>query len=479
MAWPLFAFGLLASGCALMPAGLGAVLPPETLATSAEAAYLLVVSLGTATPFQPDAITSTPLPSATLTPSPAPTATTVSTSAAETEPPFNPETNSSSPTPFPDYSQIGQINFLLLGSDTRGGVSFRTDTMVIVSVNPAENIVSLISIPRDLWVFLPGAGYNRINTAYLTGEQIGYPGGGASHLKETILLNLGVPIDHLVLVDFEGFVELVDAVGGIDIPLACPFTEWRLKRPELPIDDPDNWKLVTLYPGLVHMDGEMSLWYARARLRSNDFDRGRRQQEVLRALFSAAVDEGLLLQTAELYKRYKNTVESDVNLKTILSLVPLAINLDEAQIRSYYINDDLVSGWITPGGASVLLPRGPEIAAMMAQALSPEPLPDEEAIVEVLNWTDNPAWDQLAAARLHYAGFPTVIGESTKTNATRTLLFSLSEKPDDELSAELLQALGLTQSDLRNDPQLSSPAPYRLVLGSDYDPCFQPADLVN
>ena len=97
------------------------------------------------------------------------------------------------------------VNFLLIGSDQRHGASFRTDTMVIAILRPNEGQVSLISIPRDLWVSIPGSGNQRINTAYENGELNGYPGGGAGLFKDTILYNLGIRIDHTALVDFDGF----------------------------------------------------------------------------------------------------------------------------------------------------------------------------------------------------------------------------------------------------------------------------------
>ena len=125
------------------------------------------------------------------------------------------------------------VNFLLIGSDRRPGGSFRTDTLVIAMLRPKEGQVSLISIPRDLWVYIPDYGNQRINTAYQQGELSGYPGGGPGLLEATVLYNLGIQIDHTAMVEFNGFQHIIDTLGGIDVPVACPYTDWRLDRPQL------------------------------------------------------------------------------------------------------------------------------------------------------------------------------------------------------------------------------------------------------
>ena len=112
------------------------------------------------------------------------------------------------------------VNFLLIGSDKRSGTSFRTDTMVVAILRPNDGQVSLISIPRDLWVSIPGWDNNRINTAYQHGISADYPGGGPGLLKDTIQYNLGIRIDHTAMVDFDGFRQIVDTLGGVDIPVS-------------------------------------------------------------------------------------------------------------------------------------------------------------------------------------------------------------------------------------------------------------------
>ena len=165
--------------------------------------------------------------------------------------------------------------------------------------------------PRDLWVSIPGWENQRINTAYQHGISVDYPGGGAGLLKETILYNLGIRIDHTAMVEFDGFRQIVDTLGGVDVPVSCAYTDWRY-RSQLRPGNENNWHLYTTGPGLIHMDGDLALWYARSRQKSSDFDRGRRQQEVLRALFIQALQTGTLTRIPELYNDLNSTVETDL-----------------------------------------------------------------------------------------------------------------------------------------------------------------------
>lgn len=422
---------------------------------------------------------TSPSPSITLAPPP-PTPT-----ARTWPPPYfgspGPTPVTQVPTPYTLISNPESINFLLIGSDTRTGSSFRTDTLIVVSFQPATNLVTLISIPRDLYVYIPGWTMQRINAAYLHGELGYYPGGGPELLKDTILYNFGIQIDHFAMVNFEGFKQIIDTLGGIDLPISCAFTEWHIINPNGDPQDEDNWELITIGPGVVHMDGDLALWYARSRIRSSDFDRGRRQQEVLRAIYSQALQIGMIARMPELYSQLNSTITTDIGLDDVINFAPYAGNLSAAKIRSYFINLDRVSGWRTPlQNASVLLPNGRAIYDMLQEALGPPNLAEEihiESIVEIWNGTNNLDWDQLAAERLHFGGFDTQIALADQRNYSQTKLFDFTPEQDPEQSAAILNTLGLQSSNLVGDPNPSSTVDYRLVIGADYRPCFDPADI--
>ena len=367
--------------------------------------------------------------------------------------------------------------FLLLGSDKRPGQTyFRTDTLVIVAVRPTIGQVTLISIPRDLWVYIPTVGMNRINAAYEYGEMYHYPGGGEALVEDTVLYNLGVRIDHFAIIDFDGFRNIVDTLGGLDVPVFCPYTDWRLIDPGYDPSDEDNWELYTVGPGVVYMDGDLALWYVRSRKKSNDFDRGRRSQEVLRALYASALQIDILGKIPQLYEDFSSSIITDLSLTDLLQLAPLAFHLNTTDIRSYYLGRDVVTSWTTPGGASVLIPNEPAIQALLEQALSPHPEERSEYVVEVRNGTDNSGWDSLAAERLTYAGYATRLAPADRQDYADSLLYDLSASPDLDRGTSLLSLLGLPPSAFVTAPA-ETDIDYALVVGEDYQPCFNPSAL--
>jgi LCP family protein required for cell wall assembly len=371
------------------------------------------------------------------------------------------------------------LNFLLIGSDRRS-TSFRTDTLIIASVRRQDRVVSLISIPRDLYVYIPGWTMQRINTAYQQGELTGYSGGGPGLLKDTIRYNLGVRIDHVALVEFDGFRQIIDTLGGIDVPLACPFTDWHIKNSRRSAEDPDNWRLLTIGPGLVQMDGDLALWYARSRLRSSDFDRGRRQQEILRASYTRALRVNIIPRIPELFAELRSAVDTDLSVGDLVELASLAPALGEQRVRSFYINRSTVISWRTPQNAAVLLPNQEALMTLIQEAMSP-PDPEEqeslEAVVEVWNGTENADWDVLAAERLHYAGFETRLAPADRRDYSSSILFDYAAGEDLEQRDLLLRSLGLSASSLVAGNAPEGDLSFRLVIGEDYNPCFDPASL--
>ena len=459
---------------------------PFTLVTSAPDAS------PTPTPFQPALPTpypsisvetfSTPLPPLVLpteTQIPPASPTTPATSAPAPTVDMNVLFPTAAPPPVTVNEGPDVITFLLIGSDLRSGSSYRTDTMVVVILRPKDGQVSLISIPRDLWVFIPGWEMQRINTAYMHGELTDYAGGGPQLLKDTIQYNLGLTIDHTAMVDFDGFRKIVDTLGGIDVPVACAYTDWRLIDPTYDPQNENNWYLYTTPTGILHMDGDLALWYARSRSKSNDFDRGRRQQEVLRSLYARGLSGDTLTKIPQLYTDLNSLVTTDLGLTDILKLATLAPSFSNANIRSYYIRPPIVSSWITPGGAYVLLPDQAAISALIQQALtaSPQATVNESVMIQVENGTPNDGWDALAAERLNYAGYATLIVPSANRNYDASVLVDLTVAQDPARSAAILLAMGLSPSQVVSMPDPNSPVPYRLILGYDYQPCFRPESL--
>lgn len=383
------------------------------------------------------------------------------------------------PTVLPPLADSETINFLLIGSDKRPGFSYRTDTLVIAILWPKGGQVSLISIPRDLWIYIPTVGMQRVNTAYQSGELYGYAGGGPGLLKDTLAYNLGIRIDHTAIVEFDGFRRIVDTLGGIEVPVSCPYTDWRLIDPSYNPENENNWWLYTVGPGQIHMDGDLALWYARSRSKSNDFDRGRRQQETLRAIFLKALQTDTFSKIPQLYNDFSSTVLSDLGLSDLLRMAPYATNFTNADIRGYYIRPPYVSSWTTPGGAAVLLPNEEVLKQMLVEAttLSPRAVQREAVKIDVQNGSTADTWDALAASRLNYAGYQTTLSTADRRDYSSSVLVDFTPAQETNQRQAIISTLGLYNANIISLPDGNSPVQYRVILGYDYEPCFQPQDL--
>jgi LCP family protein required for cell wall assembly len=245
-----------------------------------------------------------------------------------------------------------QINILLLGADQKvikGG--FRTDSIILISINTDAKKVSMVSFPRDLYIYIPGWTYQRINTAMYHG--------GFKLLAKTLEYNFGIKPKYYVLVNFSAFRKIINSLGGIDVEVARSYTDLAW-----------NGRYKTIPAGTVHMDGSTALWYARARKASNDFDRARRQQEVLYAVAKRVLSMNALENAKELYDIYIANVSTNLTWSEITPMIPLMVHFqDPSLIKRYVIGPGHVYDWITSGGAMVLLPRHDKIIALLRKAL--------------------------------------------------------------------------------------------------------------
>jgi LCP family protein required for cell wall assembly len=323
---------------------MSSITAPAAVSMNPNFLYNPANATATATPFQPLAPTATYFPTATpVPPTPVPTQALGSFHSS------NSLTGGLIPQP------KGQINILLLGSDQRlGSYGFRTDTILLVTINPAKNSINITSFPRDLYVNIPGGATNRINTAFARG--------GFETMADTFEVNLGVRPDFYVLINFWSFVDIVDSLGGIDVVASQPLSEYTAR----------GW--YTVPAGINHMDGDMALYYSRSRKSTSDFDRNRRQQEVVQGIIDKLVSLYTIAKIPELYRIYAENVETNVKLSDIIPLIPVAARFkDTSKIKHYYIGRAQVTNWVTPGGAQVLLPIQSAVIDVMMQALnSPE-----------------------------------------------------------------------------------------------------------
>ena len=365
------------------------------------------------------------------------------------------------------------INIVVLGSDQRPDWSeWHTDAVHIVSIQRDRGVVSIISIPRDLYVYVPGFWMSRINFADYYGEVYGYEGGGPALVRDTLLYNLGIRVDYYVRTNFDGLIGIVDTVDGIDIPVHCGISDYW------PYPDEDGeYPILTLEPGVHHMDGETALWYARTRMTTSVFSRERRQQQVLQALWHKLRDEMTIVQIPSLWEQGRDMVETDLALEDVVGLARVAFALEDQSVRFYNIGADEVTPWTTPYGGHVFLPRWEAIQPIVAEAMAPIPVGRQSYVykpVEVWNGTSNPGWDLLAADRLYRAGFPAVDGEPDRQDYAQTQLILFTASAKGSGVDYLQQVFNIPDSQVIHQPGGSSEFGMRLILGADYRTCPYP-----
>ncbi|MDQ3541137.1 MAG: LCP family protein, partial [Chloroflexota bacterium] len=229
----------------------------------------------------------------------------------------------------PEWSGTDPVTILLLGVDKSVQGASRTDTLILVNIDPVGKTASMLSIPRDLKVVIPGYGINKINAAFALGEFNQVQGGGAGLTIRTIEANLGVPVHHFAQVDFDGFVRMIDTVGGVTIDVPYP-----LKDDEYPAD---NYQYQRIYfpSGWQHLRGEQALQYARTRHQDGDQRRSERQQQVLLALRDQAIDLDLISKLPTLIGQFGDSVRTDISVDTAIQMARLGREIPRDQITQY------------------------------------------------------------------------------------------------------------------------------------------------
>lgn len=385
--------------------------------------------------------------------------------------------------PLPTWEGTERVNVLVMGIDARPGEQgpFRTDSMMILTIDPLTKSAGILSIPRDLWVPIPGYGEGRINTANAIGDAYGYPGGGPALAAKTVQYNLGVPIHHYVRVDFGAFVQVVDLIGGIDI-----YVPEEIYDPTYP-DNNYGYDPLYIPAGWVHMDGTLALKYARTRHTSRgDFDRMARQQQVLMAVFDKVTRldllPQLLPQVPRIWAAVKDAVVMDPNLtlEKIVALAHLATQIPKENIRMATIDETCTEMWTTPDGQQVLVPireRMREVRDyifMMTPAGTPQATQDpaarlaaEAATVHVRNGTTTPGLAQKTAEYLQARGIGVKgYGNADRQDYVNSLILVYTGKL---FTAETIaRMLNLPPTAVVQTPNAQAEADIVVILGADY-----------
>jgi LCP family protein required for cell wall assembly len=263
----------------------------------------------------------------------------------------------------PEWQGAERVNVLLMGLDYRDWIAGqgppRTDSMMLVSLDPLTKHAGMMYIPRDLWVEIPGFGYNRINTAYPSGEGNRLPGGGPALAMRAVESVVGIPIQYYAVIDFTVFEKLIDEIGGVDV-----LVSERIKI--CPIGRTCFWLEAKAY----RLNGANALAYARVRKGAgDDFGRGQRQQQVAMAVLDRVTGLNmvptLLAKAPALYQEMASAVRTNLSFDQIISLGWLAVQTPRANFERGVIAPPNMVGFATrPDGAQVLRPVPDQIRVL-------------------------------------------------------------------------------------------------------------------
>lgn len=379
-----------------------------------------------------------------------------------------------------DGSGYNVINVALLGHDSESieqasGV-FRTDTMIVVSINLTTNTVSMISLPRDLLVWVSQWGMQRLNLVWGRGDAVGWTDGGWGLFRQTVLYNFGIELHYFGMIDFTGFKTIIDTIGGVDIAVDCPIQDY-LWTGEYDADDQPIFELTTLPVGVHNLDGREALWYSRSRRNSTDFDRGRRQQQVLRAVWADGRDLGLITELPSLWDDLGDIVETNMPLTIMVELIPLALQIEPNEIENHFFLLDLhTKSFTTPNGDNVQVPNPDGSMITLVQNFLTPPTTNQvvtdPAAIQIFDASGNgDRWDLVAMDRLAWEGLlGTPMGDA-ETAQTETIIIDYTGSTKGSSLEALVAALNVNPSNVQFEPDPNRTRDFDVILGSNYSSC--------
>lgn len=257
-----------------------------------------------------------------------------------------------------------RVNLLVIGIDARSpdATAPLSDTMILFTFDPVSNTAGMLSIPRDMWVKIPGGDYGKINTAFSIGESLKLPGGGPALAAETVENFLGVPIHYYAQIDFGAFISFIDHIAGVKLTI------------EEPIDLAfvDTGDFVSLEPGRYTLNGSYALAFVRNRDGGNgDIDRAERQQQVILAIRDRLVEFNMLPQliakSDEIYSDISKGLKTNLDFNQALSLARRVLEIDRSSIQHFVIDNNYVNYSTSPNGLSILRPIPDKIRELRDQ----------------------------------------------------------------------------------------------------------------
>lgn len=385
------------------------------------------------------------------------------------------------PTPEP-WDGASRVNLLVMGLDYRdwaaGEGAPRTDTMILFTVDPLSRTAGILNVPRDLWVAIPGFGYGKINTAYQLGEAYKLPGGGPELAMKTVEGLIGVPIDFYAQIDFGAFIKFIDEIGGVKVNILEPI------RVDLLGDNTVKNTFKRLKPGVQVLNGEIALAYARARnTEGGDFDRARRQQEVVMAIRNQMLRfdnlPRMIANAPVLYRELSSGVRTNLSLDQAIRLAWFAKDIPEEAIKHAIIGPEQVNFFKTPDGLDALKPMPDKIREVrdqifadtrlespLANLPAAEQMKAEGARVRVLNGSSSPGLASQTMEVLQQQGVNVVETGNADTFYNYTALFDYSGKP--YTLKFLVELMGINPNYLYNRYDPTQSVDVVVIVGNDW-----------
>jgi LCP family protein required for cell wall assembly len=379
-----------------------------------------------------------------------------------------------------------RITVLVMGIDERESEQgpWRTDTMILLTIDPVNNTAGMLSIPRDVWVEIPDYNglFDRINNAHFRGDADNYPGGGGPALAmKTIRERFGVPVEYFVTVNFNAFTEVVDYLDCVPITV-----QETIDDPTYPAAVGFGYDPFHLDAGEYCMDSETLLKYARTRATyGGDFDRAARQQQVLYAIRDHVLSSdqlpSLLAQAPDIYASVQDDVNTNLSLRQLIDLVRLASQLPDDAICSAVINGEYVDLFTLPDGSQVLIPDPNKVHGLVmdiftgtgrcasgfedlaAQAAT------EQATISVVNGTSHEGLATETADLLTGMGVNVVsVGNADRFDYQDTVIYNYNGKTN--TARYIAQILNVPESAIVVASNPAGLYDIEVILGGDYQP---------
>ncbi len=334
----------------------------------------------------------------------------------------------------PKWDGTKRVTMLIMGLDYRDWEAqeaySRTDTMMLLTIDPVAKTAGMLSIPRDLWAAIPGFNPAKINTAHYFGDLYKYPGGGPALAVKTVENVIGVPIDYYARIDFNTFVDFIDLIGGIKVDVTETIELEVIGKQVDPI----------LEPGRYTLDGRLALAYARNRhTGGGDFDRARRQQQVIMGirdrLLNPKVWKPLLQNASTIYAEFSSGITTNLPLEDAIKLALLALQVQEEDIDMAVIGLNEAVFGTSPDNLSILVPLPDKIRELRDRifatggAFTPAMAGDAQALMQIeqasiviRDGTTEPGLADRTAEYLRSLGANVVAVESAGTTYSATSL---------------------------------------------------------